>query len=652
MPRRISLLKAPAVLIFIALTLTKGSAEGAPFYPPLLTGQHISLSPYLSAFEDTTGIIAAPSLIARPGAFVPLDLFRRLNNTDHYWLRTQLRTGNVRDPDRVISFNHLTYVDVYLYSGDSLVIHKAVGAFRPRNQISEEDGRLYSELPLEAGKEYTLLLDVHHTKHFAPAFNFELQSKRDFFNSFRLRSAIEAAMMGAILLFFVYTLLSWIVSRYRPYVWLLIFISGLGAYVAGSTGYFIEWLWPDNPAAAWMLNIHFLDLGLFGLYQLVIDFWQLKELSPRIYRWMRLIPYGLVCTTVVTFCIDFFSGDYRLTAFIMLTERLLLTATVPPILFVCWRRLTQSQRYLAYGIVLFCTAGAFITINTLIFRESGLPALLLFCYCAILTIFMLFSIGLKEEMRQNEMAKKAALEELNRLQQHQNVILEKRVQERTEALHISNRRLLKQKHLLAERNAKIETLMGELNHRVKNNLQLLYSLLSLQLPLVKDGVSRDILKGNIGKIRAMMLVNQKLFNFEEKDTVGLCDFSTELAAHLQKIYDSKEKTRIMQDIPTGIRLSDRHTLSFGLILSELLTNTFKHAFKDHPDPCIRVEAQTINDHLLQFVYSDNGVGIAEDGAGDKFTMGIPLIRDLTRQMNGKMTISKDKGLSYSFTIPV
>src|SRR6202000_1199000 len=106
---------------------------------------------------------------------------------------------------------------------------------------------------------------------------------------------------------------------------------------------------------------------------------------------------------------------------------------------------------------------------------------------------------------------------------------------------VSNRRMLKQKQMLAERNTKIQTLINELNHRVKNNLQLLYSLLSLQLPIVRDDASREILKGNIGKIRAMMLVNQKLFSFEKEGSISLCEFISELAAHLQKIYDSKGK---------------------------------------------------------------------------------------------------------------
>lgn len=150
----------------------------------------------------------------------------------------------------------------------------------------------------------------------------------------------------------------------------------------------------------------------------------------------------------------------------------------------------------------------------------------------------------------------------------------------------------------------------------------------------------------------MMLVNEKLFNFEKGSNISLCEFITELGVHLQNIYDTRGRTRILQEIPAGISLSDKNTLSFGLILSELFTNTFKHAFKDHPDPCIRVRAVEVSDHLLEFNYSDNGIGIPVNGSNDKFTMGIPLIKDLTRQMNGQMSISGEEGLHYSFTIPV
>lgn len=611
------------------------------------------LKQHFVALEDRTGMLSASQVLKSSDALVPLDDLRQGSPTSFYWLKTTLQTSKMAtDPGQVLSFDNLTYVDVYLYQGDSLVSHQQTGAFRSRNYISESDGRFFATLPLEPGRTYTLLLQVHHTKHYQPVFDFTLQTRHSYFQKVRLKESLNSALQGAVCLFFVYTLLSWLVTRYRLYLWLLLFITGIGLYAISSAGYFIEWFFPDDPATGWLFNKHFLDLGMLGLFFLVRDFWQVRSNYPRYYSWLKWMPPLLIVSSLTYFLIDYSTGNFRLTNTIQLWEHPFFLAIAISVLITCWKSLNHAQRYLAYGIILICCTGLTITITSIFLHERSLAVAPVFGDIAILFVFLLFSTGLKEEMRQHEVAKQAVLKEFNNLQQHQNIILEKKVEERTEELKITNRRLQKQKFMLAERNAKIETLINELNHRVKNNLQLLYSLLSLQLPIVRDGVSRDILKGNIGKIRAMMLVNQKLFNFESGHNVSLCEFVTELAVHLQKIYDTKGQTRIQQNIPAGIQLSDKHTLSFGLILSELFTNTFKHAFRDHADPCIRVEAQTLSDHLLQFVYADNGNCLNEHEDPEKFTMGIPLIKDLTRQMNGQMTVSKDKGLCYSFTIPV
>ncbi len=651
MPREISFLKATGRLLLALLFFCLSPVAGHPFSPPLLTGQRIVLASYFSIFQDSTGLLPADDLYHRPAAFTPLAHAISGNPVSYYWLRTTLHTDSTADPDEVLSFDNLTYVDVYLYSDSGLILHKVAGAFRARSELDPDDGRFYTILPLQPGRDYTLLLQVHHTKHFQPIFDFELQSKHRFYKAMRVREFFDAALMGAVILFFIYTLVSWTVSRFRPYGWLLLFITGIGLYVLGSKGYWIEWFAPEDPAAGWLLNIHFLHAGLLGMYFLAADFWRLKTDFPRFYAWIRWVPVMIITTSIANFVIDYFTGNYWLTNVIHAAENPVMLSFIFSAVFICWPRLSLSQRYLGYGLVLCGTASLFVVANAVLNHERALTSTGLVADCIILTVVLLFSTGLKEEMRHHEIAKLAALEQLNQLQQHQNSILEKKVEERTEELGVSNRRLLKQKQLLAERNTKIETLINELNHRVKNNLQLLYSLLSLQLPMVRDGAAREMLQGNIGKIRAMMLVNQKLFNFEQGRGVSLCEFISELASHLQKIYDTREQTRIIQDIPTELRLSDKHTLSFGLILSELFTNTFKHAFRDHADPCIRVQAMTVNDHALQFIYSDNGIGIAGKDEGDRFTMGIPLIRDLTRQMNGQMTVNGQNGLSYCFTIP-
>jgi two-component sensor histidine kinase len=652
MAREISLLRPLGAFLLVVILLLFVPAYGSPPSTLLLAGQRVSLQPEFTAFEDVNGSATASNLIQRPQAFTPLGSLPKGNPVSYYWLRTSFHTNDLKDPGKILSFSHLTYVDVYLYQDTALVTHRLAGAFRPESLFADGDGRFYTQLPLEKNSTYTLLIRVHHTKFYQPQFDFELQPGRQYFTAMRTKESIDAALFGAICIFFVYALLSWIVSRFRPYLWLLLSIGGIGCYAISNSGYWIEWFAPENPATAWLINVHFLYIGLLGIYLLVIDFWQVRTDFPKVYRWMRWVPALLAVRAISAFGIDYFTGNYYISSLIDRATHPVMLLIVGYALYAVWPRLNPARRYLAYGLILLCVSGIYLTISILIGQERSLNTVATVGNFFNLAIFLLFATGLKEEMRRHELAKQAALEELNRLQQHQNSLLEKRVEERTEALKVTNKRLQNQKYQLAERNTKIETLINELHHRVKNNLQLLYSLLSLQLPIVKDGISRDILKGNIGKIRAMMLVNEKLFNFEKGHNVSLCEFITELAIHLQKIYDTRERTRIQQDIPPNISLSDKHTLSFGLILSELFTNTFKHAFKDHPDPCISVKAVAVSDHLLEFNYSDNGAGIPTGASAEKFTMGIPLIKDLTRQMNGQMNISGEKGLHYSFTIPV
>ena len=136
----------------------------ACLFSTFLTGQQVMLQPHFSVLEDRNGSVSADAVLKHPAAMIPLDSLRNGISTSYYWLRTELHTDSpVADPDRVLSFHNLTYVDVYLYQGDSLLVHKMAGVFRKRSAISEFDGRQFTVLPLEPGKTYTLLLQVHHT---------------------------------------------------------------------------------------------------------------------------------------------------------------------------------------------------------------------------------------------------------------------------------------------------------------------------------------------------------------------------------------------------------------------------------------------------------------------------------------------------------
>lgn len=613
----------------------------------------ISLAPYSAIWEDTT--CTSDTAIARNHftQFLSPHQLVQHSPVSFYWLRIPVSNATGAAADVMLSFSSLTYVDIFLYQGNECVLHRQAGAFRQRSLLAPGDGRLYTLLTLQAGQSYELLLRVHHTKHYWPVFNFSLQQKDVFQQHLHRLELIDAWSQGAVVVFLIYTILSWLVSRFRPYLWLLCYLTGIGLYGFATGGYLIEWGFPERPVIGWLFNVTFVHLGSFGIYMLLMDFWQMKQHNPRLYKIGRILVVQLVLLTIAGLCIDYFTGNFKLANNINLWSFAIPFSFIITSLWLCWHRLTRAQLYMAYGLLLFFVGAVFIVLSSAILKEKSQQTAPYISNFTTLAIFLLFATGLKEELRQHEIDKHAALKELNRLQLYQNAILEQQVESRTSELRISNQHLTEQQALLADRNSKIEILINELNHRVKNNLQLLYGLNSLQVPMVKDEAAREMLKGNMAKIKAMMLVNEKLLWFDEQSSVHIQEFTTEITDHLQHIYDAQGRVRILLNVGQGIQLQGRHALSFGLILAELLTNSFKYAFADdHENPAITINIQHADLRTMRFMYGDNGKGMNKEQAGKPTTMGISLVHDLTRQMNGKIAVVNGQGLSYELLIPV
>ncbi len=384
--------------------------------------------------------------------------------------------------DMVLSFNNLTFVDVYLYQANQCILHRKAGLFREQRQVIPFDGRLYNLLTFQPGQSYELLLKVHHTKGYWPIFNFSLQQEASFDQSKQQLNKIDAWSQGAVCVLFIYALLSWIVSRYRPYLWLLCYVAGIGMYGICTGGYFIDWFFPNHPSTGWLFNLIFVHLGSFAIYRLLMDFWHMKLYNPILYNVGRILVIEVGVLSFTGFIIDYITGSFALVNTINLWLSVFPLSFVVASLWICWWRLTPAQRYLAYGLLLFFLSAIYFVFSSAILKEKSLLTAPYVSNFTTLGVFLLFATGLKEDLRQHEIDKHAALEELNRLQQSQNALLEKKVASRTSELSISNRHLIEQQALLADKNTKIEILINELNHRVKNNLQLLYGLSSLQAP--------------------------------------------------------------------------------------------------------------------------------------------------------------------------
>src|SRR5690606_11147277 len=486
-----------------------------------------------------------------------------------------------------------------------------------------------------------------HVKKYPPIFAFVLKNSFTSLAATHKMGLFNSLLLGAIPILIHYTAFLRFINRYRTYLWLLVLMICVGIYSFAIRPFFIDTLFPERPETGWLLILPFLHLGVIGFYLLMVDFLDIRKNAPRLYVYSKYLIAGMFVFFLVCFLINSTTGNYRLSNTINLFIAPVHLVYIGYILIFLRKKLNPAQYYLIYGILLFGITVVFSTINSVLLNEQSLTFFPILAKLIMLCISLLFLAGLHKQLQQHELEKIVVLQELNDLQLQYNTRIEKNVEERTLELKNTNAKLVKQQVQLIEKNRHIEILMDELNHRVKNNLQMLYSLNTLQLPLVQDGKGKQILNEMRGRIKAMMLVNEHLHSYKKSESITVTVFINEIASHLQQIYDREKFIKISTSIPDDIKFKALQALPFGLLLTELFTNSYKHAFgPSHPQPTIKLRVFTENEQI-KFTFEDNGQGADHYFKDD--SMGIFLVQDLTRQLKGTVTIHHKDGFSYQFT---
>lgn len=188
-----------------------------------------------------------------------------------------------------------------------------------------------------------------------------------------------------------------------------------------------------------------------------------------------------------------------------------------------------------------------------------------------------------------------------------------------------------------------DVLMREIHHRVQNNLQFVSSLLNMQSRQVTDEQTLEILKSCKQRIQSMALIHQKLYQEDSLKGIRIENYVQNLVESLQTSYSvdqSKIKTQLDVE-PLEIDINS--AISLGLILSELITNSYKYAFPDESEGEIRISLQQNGQDLLTLV-SDNGVGIP-DQYWDKesSSFGLKLVKSLAKKLKAELDFSSVQG---------
>jgi two-component sensor histidine kinase len=195
-----------------------------------------------------------------------------------------------------------------------------------------------------------------------------------------------------------------------------------------------------------------------------------------------------------------------------------------------------------------------------------------------------------------------------------------------------------------------EVLLKEIHHRVKNNLQIVSSLLDLQAGFVSDPAVLTVFKDIQGRVEAMALVHEHLYGSQNLATVDLGAYVESLATELFSAYSAAKTIGFDVDVQNVLLQIDTAT-PCGLIINELISNCLKHAFPGNRAGRVEVRLGFNSDSSLDLVVSDNGVGFvpAPDPAGES-SMGLQLVHALVEQMNGQIEIQSGKGSGTRFTI--
>lgn len=192
-----------------------------------------------------------------------------------------------------------------------------------------------------------------------------------------------------------------------------------------------------------------------------------------------------------------------------------------------------------------------------------------------------------------------------------------------------------------------ELLIKEINHRVKNNLSIIISLLNIQKTKVKDDYHSELFTEVINKVFSMSSVQHQLHNSGKITNLPLTYFVKDILENLNEVY-TNHNVKIEYQTNDEININIDKAIPFGLIVNEIFTNSFKHAFKNIENPTIYVNVSKNNGNA-KIVLKDNGIGSEVSNINNG--QGIALIYDLVNQLDGKLETKKDNGTEFAISFP-
>ncbi|MCM4161304.1 histidine kinase [Antarcticibacterium flavum] len=231
---------------------------------------------------------------------------------------------------------------------------------------------------------------------------------------------------------------------------------------------------------------------------------------------------------------------------------------------------------------------------------------------------------------------------------YRNYRLKQRSNHKLKAL---NEELADKNVLLDRRNAENELLLKEIHHRVKNNLELVKSLISLQSAQIEDPATKEAMVASQNRIQSMSIIHQKLYQGTNLGSIEMKDYFLNLGEGVLDTFNAEDKVKIKCVMET-LELDVDTAVPIGLIVNELLTNALKYAFPVDNNGTIQISLSQSTPETLTLKVADNGVGKIKGLAPKGTGFGSQLIQLLTQQLHGTMLEKTEQGTTVEFEFKI
>ena len=447
-----------------------------------------------------------------------------------------------------------------------------------------------------------------------------LLSEEEFNHKIYSEHIIEFSIYSIIISMILFNFLLYFIIKNNTYLY---YVAFLGSYLFMSFAYnnylfqFILFNMPEFQN--WLQSIGVLLFPICGLF-FAQSFLNLNIQHSKLNKLTKFIIF-----IYFLFLINIFFLDYHQHIIIAITSISFFTLYTIVIAFYSYQNGNKSALFFIIGSI-FGLIGAFVTslcvmsvipYNWLLFKAVDF---------GMIIDSILLSLALANRYNIVHSSLKTAEKNLQQFNDN----LENTIIQRTKELNIE----------LGNKNI----LIKEISHRVKNNLQIITALFSMEMNKINDMKAKQVIEDNIQRIKSMSILYEKFLYSQDLEHISVKEYITKIAENFNAAFNDKN---IIYNLNiSDIAVNSKNLIPLGLIINELITNSKKHAFNKHENPIIDILIKIDEEKRIKLIYKDNGNGtdisIVKKGFGFKLLKALAV-----HQLQGLIECKNNQGLQYT-----